>query len=423
MTRRPPLSVLMISTDAVDVADLGLALRHARLEELFDARQAGGDVEAGDAAGVERPHGQLRARLADRLGGDDADRFTDADQVAGREVAAVARTADAVARLAGQRRANEDLLDAGGCDAVGDLLGDLHVALDDRLGALLASLGIDHRPGGIAAQDPALEAIRLGRVLLGLVTRDPGALLGAAIVLAGDHVLGNVDQAPRQVARVRRSKGGVGESLARAVGRDEVFEDRHALAEVAPHGHVDDATGGICHQATHAAQLADVALVTAGTRGGHHRHRASRIERLHHLVADLLGGVLPDRHDALVALILGDQAALELTVDRLDLIVSALEQPGLRGRDGDVVDGDGHAAARRVVEADRLDAVDQVGRLVRAKQPVAVRDELAQRVAVHLLIQEAQPLRQDLVEDHPTDRCAHRLNDRSRPSPRPSAGR
>ena len=51
---------------------------------------------AGDAAGVERPHRQLRARLADRLRGDDADRLADADQLAGGQVAAVAGAADAV---------------------------------------------------------------------------------------------------------------------------------------------------------------------------------------------------------------------------------------------------------------------------------------------------------------------------------------
>ena len=69
----------------------------------LDARQAGGDVQAGDAAGVERPHGQLRARLADRLGGDDAHCLTRADHAATGQVPAVARAADAVARLAGQR--------------------------------------------------------------------------------------------------------------------------------------------------------------------------------------------------------------------------------------------------------------------------------------------------------------------------------
>ena len=90
--------------DAVDVADLGLALGDAGLEQLLDARQALRDVQAGDAAGVERPHGQLRARLADRLGGDDARPPRPMPtMLAGRQVAAVARPADAVARLAGER--------------------------------------------------------------------------------------------------------------------------------------------------------------------------------------------------------------------------------------------------------------------------------------------------------------------------------
>jgi len=52
---------------------------------------------------VERAHGQLRARLADRLGGDDADGLADADEEAGREVPAVAQAADALASLAGER--------------------------------------------------------------------------------------------------------------------------------------------------------------------------------------------------------------------------------------------------------------------------------------------------------------------------------
>jgi hypothetical protein len=86
------------------VADLGLALGDPGLEQLLDAGQTRGDVHArGHAAGVERPHGQLRAGLADRLGGDDAHGLTEPDHLAGREVAAVARAADAVARLAGER--------------------------------------------------------------------------------------------------------------------------------------------------------------------------------------------------------------------------------------------------------------------------------------------------------------------------------
>jgi catechol 2,3-dioxygenase-like lactoylglutathione lyase family enzyme len=42
-----------------------------------------------DATGVERAHRELRARLADRLRRDDADRLAELDQPPGREVAAV----------------------------------------------------------------------------------------------------------------------------------------------------------------------------------------------------------------------------------------------------------------------------------------------------------------------------------------------
>src|SRR6267378_4469172 len=79
------------------------------ISELLDARQALRDVHARDATGMERPHGQLGAWLADRLGGDDAHRLTDLDQLAGRQVAAIAQAADAFASLAGEHRAHLDL--------------------------------------------------------------------------------------------------------------------------------------------------------------------------------------------------------------------------------------------------------------------------------------------------------------------------
>jgi hypothetical protein len=92
----------------------GGALRRAGLEELDDAGQALGDVlRAGDAAGVERTHRQLRTGLTDGLGGDDADGLTELDHVAGRERHAVAVRADPVGGLAGEDRADADALDRG----------------------------------------------------------------------------------------------------------------------------------------------------------------------------------------------------------------------------------------------------------------------------------------------------------------------
>ena len=65
-----------------------------RVEGRLDARLLGAAL--GRAADVEGAHGELGARLADRLGGDDADRLAHVDDGAAREVAAVALDADAV---------------------------------------------------------------------------------------------------------------------------------------------------------------------------------------------------------------------------------------------------------------------------------------------------------------------------------------
>ena len=218
----------------------------------------------------------------------------------------------------------------------------------------------DRRP-----DEPALEGALL---VARLRADDPAALLGAAVVLAGDDVLGDVHQAPGQVPGVGRAQGGVGEALAGAVGGDEVLEDGHPLAEVAPHGDVDDPAGRVGHQAAHRAQLADVALVPAGAGRGHHRDRAGRVERLHHLVGHARRGVLPDPDDLLVALVLGDEAALELAVDLGDGLVGRDEALGLVLRDLDVEQADRHAAAGGELEADALDAVDQVGGLLGAER-------------------------------------------------------
>ena len=76
---------------AGELGDRSDTLGRAGLEQLDDTRQTLGDVVGRrGTTGVEGPHRQLRARLTDRLGGDDADRLADVDELARRERAAVA---------------------------------------------------------------------------------------------------------------------------------------------------------------------------------------------------------------------------------------------------------------------------------------------------------------------------------------------
>ena len=61
------------------------------------------------AADVERPHRELRSGFANGLRGDDADRFAELDDLAGRKVAAVALGANAAPAFAGEHRTNLEL--------------------------------------------------------------------------------------------------------------------------------------------------------------------------------------------------------------------------------------------------------------------------------------------------------------------------
>src|SRR5439155_12492147 len=94
---------------AADLGELGRSLRVPRLEDLDDARETVRDVGAGDAARVEGPHRELRARLADRLRGDDPDRVADLAHVPRGEERAVAGLAHAELAAALQHRADGDL--------------------------------------------------------------------------------------------------------------------------------------------------------------------------------------------------------------------------------------------------------------------------------------------------------------------------
>ena len=102
-TSRPPDDL-----GDVGVADGDLAFRTGLEERGVDHLRRATDVE--------RAHGELGARLADRLRRDDADRFADVDRRAAGEVAAVAGGAATGPQIAGQRRADLDRLHAGRLD-------------------------------------------------------------------------------------------------------------------------------------------------------------------------------------------------------------------------------------------------------------------------------------------------------------------
>ena len=184
---------------------------------------------------MERPHRQLRARLADRLRRDDADGQPELDQPSGRQVAAVALRAHAAAGRAGEHGADLDPLDAGVLDGIGQRLVDLACRRHDHLARRrIVDLLERH-----AADDAVAQALD---DLAARVDDRPRfeAVERAAVDLRDDHVLGDVDETPRQVAGVGGLERRVRQALAGAVRRDEVLQHREAFTEVGRDRRFDD---------------------------------------------------------------------------------------------------------------------------------------------------------------------------------------
>ena len=310
------------------------------------------DVGAGHTTGVERAHRQLRSGLADRLRGDDADRVADLALLARGEEGAVTGPAHAVVAAALEHRADRQLRLAGNvfAEALDDLVekrrrDQVTLGGDLRLAGLARRERLHHVVGEHPRHDALVRA-------LGDEDRELDVVLRLAVLLADDHVLGDVDETPRQVARVGRSERRIGETLARAVGRDEVLEHRQALHEVGLDRALDDLALRVGHETTHPGELADLLEGATCSRVGHHVDRVQLLEVLLHRVGDGVGGLGPDLDDALVALLLGDEAALVLLLDAGDLLLVLGEDLLLVVRDDDVVLRDRDPALGGVLEAE-----------------------------------------------------------------------
>ena len=185
--------------------------------------------------------------------------------------------------------------------------------------------------------------------------------LAAAVVLADDQLLGDVDEPAGEVAGVGGAQGGVDEALTGAGRGDEVLEHRQALTEVGLDRPGDHVASGVGHQAAHAGDLADLHHVPAGARAHHHVDGVELLllEDLLHRGADLVGGGRPDLHFLLAPLAVGDDALAELAARPSRLPSRAGRGSPLLGlRRLHVVDRDRETRPGRELEAEVLDAVE-----------------------------------------------------------------
>ena len=294
-----------------------------------------------------------------------------------------------------EHEADLDLLDAG-CHQLADLdVAEVLARSDEGL----AGLGVGDLGGRRPGVHHGLGVLVLDHGAVGQALADPlgQTALGAAVVLTDDDVLRDVDQATGQVARVGRARA-VGHALAGAVGGDQVLQHREALANFALIGRGMISPLGVGHQAAHGADLTDLVHVPRRARVDHHVDRVGLVVSVLHRLADLARGLGPDLDKLLATLVVGDQSALVLLLHLGGVGLEELEDLGLVGRLGDVVDGHGHARAGRPGEAGLLQGVQRRGDLDLGVALGEVVDDRAEGLLADLVVHEGVVGRQGVVE-------------------------
>src|SRR5690554_32319 len=389
----------------------GKAHRTGRLR--FDRACRGGT--RGRTTNVERTHRQLRARFADRLGGDHTHGFTAVDHGAAAEVAAIAVCAQTMAGFAGQRCANLDFVDAQRIDELDAVFVQQRTGLD---GGFLG-VGIDDVDGSHAAQNAVAQRFddfaAFHQGLHGVTLR------GAAIVFGNDQVLRDVDQTASEVTRVRCLERRIGQTLTRTVRRDEVLQYVQPFAEVGGNGRFDDRAIGLGHEATHAGQLTDLRRRTPGAGVGHHVDGVERFlahffakavddrfgrQLFHHGLADAVAGLAPDVDNVVVAFLRGNETRGVLLVDFLHFAGGLRQDFFLDGRHDHVAHGDGNAATRGQTEARLHELISEDDRGAQTAATERLVDEARNFLLLQGPVQhfERQTLRQNLGKQRTADR-------------------
>ena len=402
--------------DDFDVAAFGIDFVGAHGAELVDfehtvvarrCRRYGGDIR-GHTTDVEGLEGKLRARLTDRLGGNDADSLALLNHTVGGKVAAVALGADAALALAGENRTDLDALDGRCLDFLDGSFGYLVAGGNDEL----AGGRIDNIMDADTAENALAEAGHDFVVVLDFGADE--AAERSAVLFVDDDVVGHVDQTAGQITGVGGLQGGIGQTLSGTVGRDEILEHTQALLEVRQNRVLDDLAAfgaallGLGHKAAHTRELTDLVFRTTGARVEHHEHRVEAFlvgaDLLHQSVGQAGVDMCPDIDYLVIALVVGYETHRMVLENLLNLLVAFAHIFFFLLRDEHVAEVERNASLEGHVVAEVLDVVEELGRTRNTARLDDARDDCAQRFLRQNLVDIADLLRNIMVDKH----AAHR---------------
>ena len=301
------------------------------------------------------------------MGGNNAHCLALAHSAAPGQVQPIALLTDAKARFAGKRAAHKGV---GHCIAAQCTERRIvqHCALfQDRLAGF--------RVGHLCRQDTRSHPLQEGFAQsLRLAGTHPNTRVCATVQFGHDHILGHVHQTPGQITRIRGAQRGVGQTLARAVRAQEVFQSGQPLAEVGADGQGDDPTVRVGHQTAHTGQLAHgIHTALCGAGAGHRAQPLHGAEQLAHGFGHLIRGPRPQFNGLLVKFFLCDQTPAVLALGFTDIGGRPFQNGLFGGWHFDVAHGNRNTRLGGVEEAYIFDIVHNL-----------CRDRLAQMLVAEL---------------------------------------
>src|SRR5690606_12472315 len=201
-------------------------------------------------------------------------------------------------RLAGEHAAHPNRVDAGRDDLFDEDRVEVGAPFDQH-GAVRA---LDVLGEGPRVHRGLHVLVHLELAVDPLTHRQGDRPVGAAVLLANDHVLRDVDQTTGEVTRVRGPQRGVGETLPRAVRGDEVLQYGETLAVAGLDRPRDDLTLRVGHQTTDRGDLPELEHVTPGARVDHLPQWVVLRKHVLHVPGDLIGRRGPDLDELAAAL-------------------------------------------------------------------------------------------------------------------------
>ena len=204
-----------------ELCDDRKSLRLSRLEKLLDTGKTLCDIIAGNSTGMERTHGKLCTRLADRLCSHDTDCLAYLYHFSGRHVRAVALRTYAVLAAAGKNRTDLNLADRLPVLIHAFLHHAFCTARRDHMVCLhkhIAFLVLDVLAGETSC-DTVFQALNLFVCIHECMHIHSRNLLirSDTVCIVDDELLGNVYKTSRQVSGIGCTERCIGQTFTRAV--------------------------------------------------------------------------------------------------------------------------------------------------------------------------------------------------------------